>query len=216
MSYKLSPSDFKYLWEDCRHCYYKKVKSNLQLPSVPIPGIFNHMSGLFQRDLMGRKTSELKLDLPEGSFRHEERYVKSVPIPPSKESYISGRCDLITEFDDGNYGVLDMKMTDPGSDNLAKFDRQLHAYKFALENPLEGEKPLQITKLGLVVYKPTEVTLHKGQVYYRGKPIWHEISINMDGFFSFIAEVEALLDGPVPDPTDSCKWCQYRSLTEGS
>ncbi|MDO8573690.1 MAG: hypothetical protein Q7R77_02975 [Candidatus Daviesbacteria bacterium] len=25
--YKLSPSDFAYLWNDCKHCYYQKVKS---------------------------------------------------------------------------------------------------------------------------------------------------------------------------------------------
>ena len=24
--YKLSPSDFKYLYKDCKHCYYQKAK----------------------------------------------------------------------------------------------------------------------------------------------------------------------------------------------
>lgn len=214
MAYKLSPSDFKYLWEDCKHCYYLKVKEGLTLPSMGFPSIFNHMSGLLQQDLVGRNTSELNAGLPEGTFTQQEGYMKSAAIPPSQKTYISGRFDLMTEFSDGTHGVIDMKMIDPKEDAMAKFDRQLHAYKFALENPLEGGNSVEISKLGLMVYKPEKISLHKGYVYYRGKPVWYEIKINMDGFFSFISEVETLLEGPVPDPTAACAWCRYRGLTK--
>lgn len=208
--YKLSPSDFKYLWEDCKHCYYLKIKENLQLPSMPFPSIFNHMSGLLQQDLVGKNTSELDAGIPEGIITQQEGYMKSSPIPSNGKCFISGRFDLMTKFSNGTYGVIDMKMIEPREDAMAKFDRQLHAYKFALENPLENE-PIEISKLGIMAFKPDQIQLHKGYVFYRGKPSWYEIPVNMKGFLDFIEEVEKLLEGSQPEPGPGCPWCQYRA-----
>ena len=66
--YKLSPSDFKYLWEDCKHCYYRKVVHGVTLPSIGIPSIFNKMNSLAQDMAMGKKTTDFSKELPEGKF----------------------------------------------------------------------------------------------------------------------------------------------------
>jgi CRISPR/Cas system-associated exonuclease Cas4 (RecB family) len=84
--------------------------------------------------------------------------------------------------------------------------------KYSLENPENGES-LFISKLGLLVISPADIKPHKGFVYYKAKPIFKEIPINMNNFFSFINEVENLLEEPEPPPSKNCKWCQYKYET---
>jgi len=206
--FRLSPSDFKYLWEECSRCFYQKAHHNVRQPSIGIPSIFTKMSGLLQKNIYGTNLRELAPEAPSGKFILDEGFLKSRPLPSGK-SYINGRFDLLVQFDDGTHGVIDVKMTDAKDEDLNKFDRQLHAYKYALENPVEKE-PLIISKLGLLIVSPTDIKPHRGYLYYKARPIFKEIPINMDKFFCFIKEVEDLLEGPMPDPTQTCAWCQYR------
>lgn len=206
--FKLSPSDFKYLWEECPHCFYQKVHHNIRQPSIGIPSIFTRMSSMLQNNIQGNNLQDLASELPSGKFILKEGYLKSKALPSGK-SYINGRFDLLVQFDDGTYGAIDVKMTDSKDENLNKFDRQLHAYKYALENPAEKE-PITISRIGLLIVSPTDIKPHKGHLYYKAKPVWKEIPINMDNFFSFIEKVEDLLTGPVPQPGETCAWCQYK------
>ena len=208
MNYKLSPSDFKYLWEECPHCFYQKVHHNIRQPSISIPSIFTRMSSMLQKNIQGTNLRELAPEAPSGKFVYSEGFLKSAPLPSGK-SYINGRFDVLVQFDDGTYGAIDVKMTDSKDEDLDKFNRQLHAYKYALENPAEKE-PITISKIGLLIVAPTDIKPHKGYIYYRAKPIWKEIPINMGNFFLFIREVEDLLCGDIPKPKDTCAWCQYK------
>lgn len=209
--FKLSPSDFKYLWEDCKHCYYRKVISGITLPSIGIPAVFTKMSGLLQNALQGTDPHNLHPAIPSGKFVLKEGYLKSTPIPPSNRSFINGRFDLLIEFNDGTHGVIDVKITDAKDEDLDKFSRQLHAYKFALENPAENSnKVARISKIGLLIVSPADITIEDGHLIFRTTPVWKEISQNSDKFFSFIQEVEDVLNGPIPSISSTCNWCRYR------
>ena len=100
-------------------------------------------------------------------------------------------------------------MTDSRDEDLNKFDRQLHAYKYALENPIEKE-PVTISRVGLLIVSPTDIKPYQGYIYYKAKPVWKEIPINMESFFSFIDRVEQLLEGDEPPPSQTCSWCKYK------
>jgi len=206
--YKLSPSDFKYLYEECKYCYWHKIHNGIVQPSIGIPSIFTRMSGLLQNSLQGQNSKELISGLPEGTFVHKEVRLRSKPLPGNK-SYLSGRCDLLVKFADGTHGVIDAKMTDAKDESLNLFERQLHAYKYAFENPAEGE-PIKISRVGLLLLVPTDIRPNKGFFYYKAKPVYKEIPINMDKFFEFINEVENLLDTPEPKPSQFCNWCKYK------
>lgn len=207
--FKLKPSDFKYLWEECKHCYYKSVRDGEVQPSKPFPNMFNIMQGMLQRNVQGTNTEDLIPELPSGKFILEERFVTSSPMPSGK-SYLKGKFDLLAKFEDGTYGIVDLKMTNVKDDSLDKFSRQLHAYKYAFENPAEDEPALQISRLGLLLVPPTDIKPHEGNVYYKVKPVWREIKIDMDSFLDFIEEVEKVLGGDIPEPNKDCKWCVYR------
>lgn len=212
--FKLSPSDFKYLWEECKYCYYQKVVNGIIQPSIGMPGIFTRMNTLAQKSVLGTNLKDVHPDLPEGTFDLQERFLRSIAIPNKNRSYISGRLDLLAKFPDGTHGVIDLKITDPKEEDIQKFKYQLHAYKFALENPADEEKRIanKISKIGLLVIAPEKVAFHKGKIFFQTQPRWYEIKEDMDDFFSFIDKISELLTGEMPEPTTQCKWCHYKTL----
>jgi len=207
--FKLSPSDFKYLWEDCKHCYHQKVVRGIYLPSIGMPGVFNKMTGMLQETIQGMSLKDIDPNLPSGTINAKETYLKSTPIPPTKDSFISGRLDVLSKLEDGTYGLIDFKITEQNREKAEKFSRQLHAYKFALENPLQ-DVPRKVSKMGLIVVSPDSISFEDGHVVFKTKPTWYEIKEDMEDFYEFISEVSNLLGGPVPDSTKTCKWCVYR------
>jgi len=213
--YKLSPSDFKYLWEDCKHCYYQKVKHGVVLPSIGMPGVFSKMSALLQNAILGMDLREINALLPAGKVEVKEGFLQSKPIPPANDCFISGRFDFASHLDDGTYAVIDFKITDPTDNKIQKFFAQLHAYKFALENPAFGE-PKKVSQMGVIAINPEAISFPGEDVIFKAKPQWFAIAEDMDRFYAFISEVSQLLNGPQPLPNPSCQWCRYRTRFTGS
>lgn len=212
--FKLSPSDFKYLYEDCKHCYYQKIKHGITLPSIGMPGVFGKMNSLLQNAIIGMNLRDINSKLPSGKVEVKEGFLKSKPIPSAKDCYISGRFDIASHLDDGTYAIIDFKITDPTEDKIQKFFPQLHAYKFAMENPSYGE-PKKISKMGVIAINPEEIAFPGEQIIFKAKPQWFEIEEDMDRFYAFISEVSKLLNGQTPKPSENCNWCKYRICFNG-
>ncbi len=210
--YKLSPSDFKYLWEDCKFCFYQKVK-NGNAYYGPFPAIFGRLNILLQDSVMGKSLRDIHPDLPGGTIEFQEGFLKSKPIPGAEDCYISGRFDVLTKLDDGTYGVIDFKITKPDEEQIQKFSSQLHAYKFALENPAQGES-IKVSKIGLISVSPESIEHKDGKFVFTTSPTWHPIEEDMEGFFSLIREISGVLNGPIPKSTDTCTLCIYRKSFE--
>lgn len=207
--YKLSPSDFKYLWVDCKHCYYQKVKMGLAPHSGAFPAIFGRMNSLLQNSVMGKSLKDIHPDLPEGTVEFQEGFLKSIPVPGAEDCFISGRFDVLTKLSDGTFGVIDFKITKPDEEQIKKFSSQLHAYKFALENPMDG-KPIKISKMGLISISPDEIEHKDGKFVFTTSPKWFPIEEDMDSFYKLIKEISTVLNGSVPLETETCALCIYR------
>ncbi len=211
--YKLSPSDFKYLWEDCKHCYYQKVKLGVLPHSGAFPAIFTYMNGLLQDSVMGKNLKDIHPDLPSGIIEIQEGFLKSKPIPGAENCYISGRFDVLTRLDDGTYSVIDFKITNPDENQIRKFSSQIHAYKFALENPADGN-PIKVSKMGLVSVSPEIIKHVDGKLVFTATPKWHSIEENMDSFYNLIREISTVLNGDLPPVSATCSLCIYRKRFE--
>ena len=210
--YKLSPSDFAYLWNDCKHCYYQKVKNGISYSS-PFPAMFGRINKLLQTSIMGMNLRDVHPELPSGIITVQEGFMKSKQIPGTN-TYLSGRFDILTKLDDGTYAIIDFKITIPDEEKIfKKYTSQLHAYKFALENPLEGE-PIKISKMGAVSINPDEMKLVNGKIVYTTTPSWHPIEENMDDFYNLIKEISTVLGGPLPPTSATCNLCIYRKSYE--
>ena len=217
--YKLSPSDFAYLYEECKLCYYLKVKEGISQPSMPMPGVFSAINTRLQTPLVGKNLQTISKKLPAGIVKQQEGWVES-KIIPGTNVYLKGKYDLLVKNftspaggPDETYTLVDLKISQPQEDKIEKYKTQLMAYKFALENPKSG-KPIQITKAGLLLFYPDTVTFKAGSAVFKFPPTWLEVPIDERVFFSFMKEVDALLNGHMPKESKTCKWCQYRHVGE--
>lgn len=215
MNYKLSPSDLTFSYEGCKRCFYQKVVNNIAQPSMPLPSIFSKIASLLKNHYDGKPTSELHVDLPSGIVSHGERYVRSqtIQLPNHEDTcYISGRFDIVVSFDDGTYGVIDFKTSNPSKDSARMYSRQLHAYAYALEHPASGKLALSpVTKLGLLYFYPENVNRQSiKRLSYEAEITWIEVEKDEQGFLKFIDEVLYVLEllAP-PECSPKCQWCNY-------
>lgn len=210
--YKLSPSDFAYLWEECKFCYYQKVKLGVSHSGV-FPAMFGKINKLLQDSVIGKNLQEISTEMPSGIIDRQEGFIKSIKIPGTS-CYLNGRYDLLIKLDDGTFAIIDFKITTPDEEQiLKKYATQLHAYKYALENPMDGN-PVKISKLGIVSVHPNEMELKDKKIVFTNTPTWHPITEDMDSFMGMVREIDIVLNGQLPKTSATCKLCIYRSYFE--
>lgn len=207
MTYKLSPSDFAYILEECKHCFYLKIKEGISRPSMPFPGVFSALNTRIQGSLVGKNLKTLSNDLPDCIVEKQEGYVGSINIPDTS-CVIKGKYDLLCKNKDNTYTLIDLKISIPDEEKIEKYKTQLTAYKFSMENP-KYEKPIKITRMGLLIFYPDTLSFEDNTVDVNFPPKWMEISSNDDGFISFIKEIDSLLNGPIPEENPDCEFCKY-------
>lgn len=210
--YKLSPSDFAYLYDECKLCYCLKVKYDIKQPSMPMPGVFSAINTRLQGALIGRDLQSLSPSLPAGIVESQEGFVESKQVPGT-QVYLKGKYDLLVRQPEGTYLLVDFKISQPQEDKITKYQTQLQAYKFAFEHPVSGS-PKSISRMGLIVMYPDSAKFEDGKAYLDFPPKWLEIPVDTEAFNKFILDVSLLLEGPTPPESPSCKWCQYRHLGE--
>lgn len=211
--YKLSPSYFRYLWEDCKYCYYQQVKMHRNTPQTPFPAIFTRMNKLLQDSVMGKDLQEINPALPSGLIASQEGTLRSEPIMGAEECYISGRYDILIDLEDGTRAIVDFKITKADKEQIKKYASQLHAYKYALEHPAKG-KPVTVSHMGLIAVTPESIEHVGGQFIFTAKPEWHPIEEDMEGFLAFMSEIQEVLQGPPPPQSPTCPYCKYRKQFE--
>ena len=217
MNYKISPSDLTFLYGGCKRCFYLKMVHGITQPSIPLPSIFSKIAGLLKNHYHGKHTSELHIALSPGNINYSEKNVRSqlIQLPDHNATcYISGRFDIVVSFDDGSYGVIDFKTSNPNKESANLYSRQLHAYTYALEHPAPGKLALSpVTKLGLLYFYPDNINQQSiGRLNYGAEIVWVEIEKDEEGFLKFIDEVLDVLELPeAPEHSPSCQWCGYIS-----
>jgi hypothetical protein len=188
---------------------------NVAQPSIPLPSIFAQIAGLLKNHYDGKHTGELHVDIPPGTVSYGEKNVRSqiIQLPRHNNTcYISGRFDIVVSFEDGTYGVIDFKTSNPNTESAGLYSRQLHAYAYALEHPEPGALTLHpVTKLGLLYFYPSRVDQQSTErLSYEADITWVEIKKDEPGFLNFIDELLDVLESPiVPEHSPDCPWCKY-------
>ena len=215
-SWKLSPSDLTFLWDECPRCFYLKVVHGYTRPASAFPRIFSRIDQLMKAFFQDLPTADISPSLPEGFVRFGDRWVVSQPIQlpgHAQSTYIKGRFDSVVEFADGSFGVVDFKTSQPRQEHVAFYSRQLHAYAYALENPAEKALMLApISRLGLLCVEPMDMNrVAADRLAYLGEISWLECPKDEAGFLDFIERVVSMLEDPQPPPpAENCAYCQYR------
>jgi hypothetical protein len=216
-SWKLSPSDFAFLWEECRRCFYLKAVRDFYRPRPIMPKIFTLIDSHMKNFYSGKRIHEIAERIPPGVVKLSENWVTSQPIVVSgrlSTCFVKGKFDTVVRFDDGTYGVIDFKTSQRKSDHVPLYSRQLHAYATALENPAPGALRLApVTRLGLLIFEPSTYAQGKtGRVGFAGDITWLEVHCDDGAFLALLGDVLDVLDSPAPPSAGpSCQWCQYRN-----
>jgi hypothetical protein len=212
----LSPSDLTFLWSQCPRCFYLKYIHKISRPSAPFPSIFSKIDLLMKGYFADQSASSLNPALPPGIISFADRWVVSQPLELAGHTLrcqLRGKFDSVIAFEDGSYGVVDFKTTDPRPSHIAFYRPQLHAYALALEQPAPGALLLSpISRLGLFSVAPSGLEgLPDGRLAYTGVVTWQEIPRDDTAFLKFLGKVLTLLELPEPPPPgETCGYCQYR------
>lgn len=215
MNYKLSPSELTFLYEGCKRCFYLKKVHNIPQPSMPFPAIFSKIAGLLKDHYDGKRTEDLHPGLPPGTVKYGEKWVESqnIQLPGhSNTCFIKGRFDVVIEFDDGTFGVIDYKTGNPVNEYSKLYSRQLHAYAYALENPAYGSLQLSpVSMLGLLYFYPTKVSQDSIEwLSYDAEIELIETERDDQGFLNFLGEILTLFElSEPPESKPNCSCCKY-------
>jgi hypothetical protein len=213
---KLSPSDLTFLWDECPRCFYLKYIHGINRPAAPFPAIFGAIDRLMKAQFAGRPASDLDPSLPPGLVSVTEQWIESVPVTlpgHTLSCFLRGKLDALIGFEDGSYGVVDFKTSEPKPAQIPFYSRQLHAYAYSLEHPAPGRLGLSpISILGLFVEAPhATLAATTSDISFHFRSTWMEVPLRIDGFLSFLNQVLALLELPEPPPAgEKCSYCQYR------
>jgi hypothetical protein len=215
----LNPSDFAFLWEECKRCFYLKVVSNFRRPRSMMPRIFTVIDNEMKNYYAEKQTRSVMPFLPPGVIDPSTSWVQSVPLSvPGHTSTctIKGKLDTVVRFNSGTYGVIDFKTSAAKSHHIPFYGRQLHSYALALENAAPGNLSLSpVTMLGLVVFEPSSFsTVKNDRGSLIGPVTWAEIPRDDPGFYAFLNEVlDILALSTPPESSATCEWCQYRDAS---
>ena len=135
-SWVLNPSDFAFLWEECKRCFYLKVREKFRRPSQPMAKIFTVIDAEMKSCYAGKRTEQVMPFLPPGVVDASVSWVQSKPINlPGRGSscVIRGKIDTLVRFDDNSFAVIDFKTSSRRAAHIQLYGRQLHAYALALE-----------------------------------------------------------------------------------
>lgn len=215
-SFKLSPSDLTFLWDECPRCFYFKVALGISRPQMAFPKIFSNIDLLMKRMFENKTTAEVLPDLPPGKVIFGGNWVQSTPIHLDglASCYIAGKFDSVVQFDEGGYAVIDFKTSQPNPHHVAFYGRQLSAYAYALEHAAPGKLALApVTRLGLLCVEPVNIDRdERGRIRYAGEVTWLEVPKDEEMFLGFIEEVMRVLSAPEPPPAgEKCGFCKYRA-----
>jgi hypothetical protein len=212
--YRLTPSDFAFLWDECKRCFYKKVALGEKRPSTPIAKIFTLLDAQQKGFYSGRSVRELSPTLPEGRIECPTGWVKSKPIRVGEREssvWILGKLDAVLAFDSGTFGITDFKTSTAKDQHVPLYARQLHAYALAVENAAPGGLSFRcVERLGLSVIEPVALVEKSGVRVYDTELSWQEVPRDDVGFSAFLGEVLDVLQLPeAPRGNPQCAFCSF-------
>jgi len=208
----ISPSDLTFSWNGCHRCLWLNYNHGVKAPSfMPLVG---ELSAMQENHFNGAISSQLHPEIKEGRVLDRGGWVKSVPIPYNGKASpyaIRGKYDLLMEFQDGTFGIIDCKFQGKDNDKSDFYAPQLEAYAYALENPVSGE-PRKVSVIGLLVWSPKKPIGDPHSGFSLGlNSSWFPITRNPDGLQERLQDFIEVISGPTPVRDTGCETCKFIS-----
>lgn len=219
-TFKLSPSDFAFLWKECKRCYWLKYAQSISRPFTPMAKIFNTIDGGMQSFFQGKVLSEIDPSLPNIKIIGKNISCTSEAIPfedLGAQVFVHGKTDGVAEdLDNKGYVIVDYKTSMPKPEHLLIYAAQLHSYAFAFSKAAENAISFSpVTRLGLLVYEPKTFNVDGVDAQLNGKITWAEIDMDKKWFKNMLHEVaELLMQTEPPESSPECSFCKYTNAID--
>ena len=216
----LAPSELDYKPVKCARCYYLEKIKKIKLMNFP-PPVFSNFDVVQQAYFKDKNTSALTSHLPPGRIMQKEEMpgrVVSTILKDNKgrEFILGGRPDVVIEFDDKSYGIIDFKTTNIKNDKAESYRYQLEAYRYIFSYPgsiKKGPTPKlsPITHMGVLQFEPKSISESKE----------NNCSLNLEMSYSkleqddkkFFTRIEMILDilelKDPPPVNENCTDCMF-------
>ena len=208
----ISPSDLTFSWDGCHRCLWLYYNHQVKAPNFMT--LVAELADMQERYFIGASSEHLHAAIPAGKVHSHGGFVQSRPIQVDgvdSAFAIRGKYDLVMEFPDGTYGVIDCKFQARDNDKSDFYSPQLEAYAFALENPAKGE-PKQISSLGLLVWSPVRPRGNAAVGF--GLELscsWYPIQRNPQALAARLKDFIGVISAEVPTSKPTCDQCRYIS-----
>ena len=168
---ELSPSSLDFQINKCHRCFYLSKKLGIQTNNFP-PPVFNQLDLIQKSFFIGKDTSFISEKLPKGRFLQDNELPKKISSSLLKDNKgrdfkLVGIPDLVIEFEDKTYGIIDFKTTKISEKKADFYKFQLEAYATIFENPGEINSiktPLlsPVIKLAILQFDPLKIENKNG------------------------------------------------------
>ena len=209
------------MWDECKRCFWRRYILNERRPND-----FSEVFDIADRAIRKRMADSQNdgwVDVGVGpnkvKMHSQGVWVESKPIPFNDIGVtitLGGRYDAIVQDEASEKYLVDYKTSARHEDELYRYRRQLHAYRFCLEHPnptgAHAQAPLPIDAIGLLIYTPQTFTFKGGISGLFGPTRWIEFVRNDGGFMKHLSEVAMLLAHDEPFGEWECGWCRYRAI----
>ena len=207
----ISPSDLTFGWSNCHRCLWLRYNEGVYAPmAMPLVGTLSALQEGFYARL---GTQEMNPMLPTGRVVDAGGWVVSEALTVGGQETqfrIRGKYDLLVQFETGDYGVIDCKVSGSESDKASFYSPQLEAYAYALEHPESGDtRPVSHT--GLLVWNPTGAGGSSTQGYsFSVDAYWQPVARDGERLATLLADFIAVISAEQPPPSASaCRDCAY-------
>ena len=113
----ISPSNLTFLWHSCKKCFYNHhVYKNRRPMTMPLVG---KMASLSEESFLEKNSNEIDESIPSGKIISTQKSLKAIVETDEllfRQYTVSGKTDLLVEFEDGSFGIFDCKNTSGDSD----------------------------------------------------------------------------------------------------
>ena len=219
MMYQFSPSELDYK-PKCRRCFYLLKKHKLSLGNFP-PPVFSSFDVVQKGYFLNKNTSDVTDQLPSGKFLIDlPGRITSSNLKDNKgRPYtLFGAPDLVVQFDQGGYGIIDFKTTNLSQTKSDNYKFQLEAYAQIFANPGATKskttpKLVPVTHMGIAQFFPTEIFSHaKDECDLKLKMLYSPQPRIEEEFCNLITNlIDLLEESNIPEPGQNCLECNFVS-----
>lgn len=216
----LAPSDLDYKPIKCPRCFYLSKIKKIGTKSFP-PPVFSSFDVVQQEYFKNKNTSDLTEMLPSGRIMSKDEIpgrVVSNKLFDNKgrEFMLGGRPDIVIEFDDMTYGIIDFKTTTLKSNKSEDYRHQLEAYKQIFSKPGSTKTAptpnlSPITQMGVLQFYPKDIFDHsKDSCQLNFTMQYSKLEPDEQSFLERVTYVlDILTSDAVPAFNDECVDCQF-------